>query len=357
MAKSKNGGPLAALNKKYNGAIKTGLDLFEDPDIQRGVISISPSLDLALGGGVKEGSWVIISGDPKQGKSTSVLHLLKNAIDDKRQVVYFDVENRLDTQLMSTIMGLEPEALPIVSPVCKDKDGKQIGKVITAEEYLSTVEALCQSPDFRGGVIAIDSLSAMICKAEATGELSGTTRSGLPKLISQFCKRVSPVARANRVTLVFVTHLIADTGPSMRTKMPDCGRKIQYQADTNIEIAFTKAWKEGSGDNERRIGHTIKWRVICSAMGASPGTECDSYLRYGKGLDTNLEMVHIACDLGLITAPEKGSWYTVDFLDDQPKVQGINKVKSLLEENPEYMSLLKENIKEMLCPAYQESKA
>jgi hypothetical protein len=101
------------------------------------------------------------------------------------------------------------------------------------------------------------------------------------------------------------------------------------------------AWKAGASENAKQIGQIVSWICDFSALGA-PGQEIESYIRYGKGVDELYELIGCAVDFGIITKPPKGSWYTVDFLPDKPKIQGVDKMYELFNQNKDaYNELVK----------------
>jgi hypothetical protein len=174
-----------------------------------------------------------------------------------------------------------------------------------------------------------------------------------------------------RGLVIAITHYIANTGGFGKAKLSDGGNKIQYQADTRMEIAGSgmdtpaiKPWTTSDGE---RIGQIVNWKIICSSMGA-PGGSVQSYIRYGKGIDSTQEVLILACDLGLIS--KGGAWFTCDFVVDckdlikeinkdantednealmkSYKFQGQDKIYNFLKENPKLVSFLEAQIKEML---------
>ena len=153
--------------------------------------------------------------------------------------------------------------------------------------------------------------------------------------------------------------------------MSDGGNKIQYQADTRMEIAgggekvsAVSPWTNTSGD---RIGQVLDWKMICSSMGA-PGGQVQSYLRYGHGIDKTQEILMLACDLGLID--KSGAWFACSFMenckelakeikpelnvDDEEaltkafKFQGQDNLYTFLSANPKLVTFLESAIKGML---------
>jgi recombination protein RecA len=315
---------------KYGDVIKTGNKIFDNLNNLR-ILSVSPSLDLALGGGLREGSMVIITSDPKSGKTTTALHFAAKH-QSYKNIIYVNTENRLSKQNFEGIKGLNPEKIYVVE--------SSDDRILSAEDYLTIIEQYTKLlPD---SIIIVDSTSNMIPKDELDGEIKTGIRNALPRLLSLFCKKVAPHLLKNRTVMIMITHNIANTSGMGKSKFSDCGNMIKYQAATNISINYTRKWEEG----EEQIGQQLFWEVITSNSGGTPGSEAESWLRYGIGIDENQEMFQIALELGLIK--QSGAWYKLLFLDEEKMVQGGKKVIEFLVENPEQSELLKAKIKEAL---------
>ena len=358
MAKTKfNDATTREIIKKHGQVISTGTRVFEERN-DFATIPVSPSIDIALGGGLKEGSWVLLTGDPKTGKTTTALQIAANCQkeeNDKRPVIYLDGEGRLKAMNLGGITGLDREKMRIVH---SDESP------LSAEQFLDIAIKLITSKDFYRCVCIIDSTSSLIPERELTEDISGTFRAGLPKILASFCRKLSNVVVSQRATIVIITHFIANTSGYGKPRMPDCGRKIQYQADTRMEVKSIKPWDVGG----KQIGQMINWRVLCSSMGAN-NTEGQSWLRYGEGLDSVQELLTLGADLGLIS--KAGAWYSCDFMyehekdlesvikendiDDSEeakakflKFQGQEKLYQFLKKNDVILRLLEQDLKAML---------
>jgi len=168
-----------------------------------------------------------------------------------------------------------------------------------------------------------------------------------------------------RGLIIAITHFIANTSGFGVSKMPDGGNKIQYQADTRMEIK--NAPTPWVNTNKDRIGQQVNWKIVCSSMGA-PGGEAQSWIKYGHGIDKVQEILMLSQDLGMID--KAGAWLTCSFMlehkdlateikpdtnieDDEAilkafKFQGQDKLYTFLSENPKLVLLLEAQIKEML---------
>lgn len=350
---------LKKIIKDYGDIIRSGTEvLAQKKDFK--IISVSPAIDIALGGGIREGSWLTLTGDPKSGKTTTAMQIAANCQKDNRPIIYLDTEGRLK-DLNFEVHDLDPDKMTIVAP--EDKP-------IPAEDFLDVAYKMMSHPDYYGAVLIIDSISSLIPKKELDGDFS-PTRAGLPKILSIFTKKIGQLLPRQHGLIIAITHYIANTGGFGKAKMSDGGNKIQYQADTRMEIASggekisaVSPWTNTSGD---RIGQVLNWKIVCSSMGA-PGGQVQSYLRYGHGIDKTQEILMLACDLGLID--KSGAWFTCVFMgackelakeikpelnvDDEEalinafKFQGQEKLFQFLSENSKLIAFLESSIKEML---------
>lgn len=294
------------------------------------IVPVSPKLDIGLNGGVPEGSWVIVSGKAKLGKSTLALTIAKNAQKLGKKVYYFDIENRIKKTSLEGIEGLDlsEEKFQLIR-------SKQ-NNIISAEENLEIAENLLKTePNL---VVIIDSASSLCSAGEYDAEITSQARNPGPKLLSTFTRKLAAVVPVQDSIVIIIQHLIANTsgyGPAM---MEDGGNKIQYQCDVKLRGRGFSKWEDG----EKQIGQNITWDVVYSALG-SPGATVESYLRYGSGIDEIWESIELGCDLGLII--KGGAWFTLDYLPTADKVQGQKKVWELLKNNPKYYEDLKAKIK------------
>lgn len=326
------------LIKKYGEVISTGAKVLQKrKDLK--ILKFSPSLDLMLNGGLQEGTWTVISGPPKSGKTTSILQLVANGQKEDRKCIYIDAENRLKAYNLEGIDGLDPEKMDIIAP--EDKP-------LSAEALLSIAEAMYKMPEYEGAILVIDSTSSMLPQAELDADVSGTLRANFPKLMAHWIKKNAHTIVSKKIIVLLITHYITNTSGYGKQKNPDGGLYMQYQADTILDIKTSEDWEE----NGKVLGKIITWKLTTSGLGAS-SKECRSYIKFGTGIDFVQEYINLGVDLGLIA--KAGAWYTNTFLSDQEgykvedhKYQGMVNLKENLSENPEALDLLFGKIKEIL---------
>jgi RecA/RadA recombinase len=302
------------------------------------VVSVSPRLDIILGGGIPGGSFVNISGDPKCGKTITSLCIVKNAQKQGRPCYYFNIEGRLKRRDLHGIRGLDIEKLQIIRSY-RGEDGK--ARILTAEEYLQIANHIIETVP--GCVIVFDSVSQLAAEKELLGEIGDSHRAPGAVLMAQFCRNVSNTVPVNDCIVVSIIHLISNTSGFGASKVESGGRKVKYACDIGLRA------KKFDFKGDPPHGQEVVWQTFSAAL-TSPGRSITSHIRYGIGIDDALEIALIACDCGLIDKPAKGSWYTLSYLGGKKpkKVQGEEKLCSFLQENPEAFEKLSKEVKEIL---------
>jgi recombination protein RecA len=305
-------------------------------------IPISPSLDIVLNGGIPEGSFVVLTGQPKCGKTTTSLDFSATAqrdeyahssFKDGREVYYLNIEGRLKKRDLEGIPGLKLDKFHII--------GSQTGKILHAEEYLQIAERIIN--EIPGSVVIIDSYSALCTEAEITSDMDKMQRADGAKLLAKFCRKVANVIPVNKNIVIGITHLMGNpTGYGAEFKEKS-GQAIAYQTDIKLRAKTFKPWVVGTDNTQ--IGQEIEWQVICSALGP-PGAVTTSYIRYGQGIDRYTELINLACDVGIIN--KGGAWYTITNLEDKPKFQGTEKVRAFLLDNSEAYLKIEQDVKSVL---------
>ena len=359
MPKTKEPEYLSKIIKEYGQIVSTGNDILAEKKNYK-VISVSPAIDIALGGGMREGTWLTLTGDPKSGKTTTAMQIAANCQKEGRPIIYLDVEGRLK-DLNFEVADLDPKKMKIIHP--EDKP-------LPAEDFLDVAHKLMSHPDYHGAVLIIDSISSLMPAKELDGDMT-PGRAGLPKILSIFTKKMGQLLPRQRGLIIAITHFIANTAGFGASKMADGGTKIQYQADTRMEIKSggekISAVTPWLNTNKDRIGQVVNWKILCSSMGA-PGGQVQSWLRYGHGIDKTQEILILACDLGMID--KAGAWLTCSFMSEHKelakkikpdlnvdneealikafKFQGQDNLYNFLSTNPEVVSTLEKSIKEML---------
>lgn len=345
---------------KYGDVVRSGTEVLESINSLE-IIGISPALDIALGGGLREGSVVVMTGDPKSGKTTTALHFAAKCQAKNKKVIYVNTEGRLSKQNFDGIKNLQPDNILIVESTDE--------RVLSAEDFLNIIEYYINNDP--GCLIIADSLSNMVPAVELEGEVRTGVRNALPRLLSMFFKRISGTLMKNKSILICITHNIANTGgsPYAPQKMADCGNMLQYQAGTNMVITHRGKWQVPK-DTGQHVGQIANWSIKTSNAGGRPNSTAESWIRYGIGIDEVQEIVQIACEFRLIKA--SGAWYTIQCAVEELenpiikdilaknnvsnnaediekffKFQGVNNVSEFLTENPTIASFVYSKIREL----------
>jgi recombination protein RecA len=305
------------------------------------VIPVSPSLDLVLNGGIPEGSFVIFTGQPKCGKTTTSLDFAATAQKEEyqgelkkpRRVYYLNIEGRLKKRDLEGIPHLDLERFDVI--------GSQQGKILHAEEYLQIAERIINEEP--GSVMIIDSYSALCTEAEITSGMDKMQRADGAKLLAKFCRKVANVIPVNKNIVMGITHLMGNPGYGTVEWKEKSGQAIAYQTDIKLKAKFFKKWN--LSDDSPQIGQEVEWEVLCSSLGP-PGGTIKSYLRYGQGIDKQTELLSLSVDMGLIA--KGGAWYTISTVEDKPKFQGMEKTRQYLVEHPEVYEDLWTKVKETM---------
>ena len=299
-------------------------------------IPVSPALDIVLNGGIPEGSFVIFTGQPKCGKTTTSLDFAATAqkaeykgdLKKDRHVYYLNIEGRLKKRDLEGIPGLDLNRFDVI--------GSQQGKILHAEEYLQIAERIINEEP--GCIMIIDSYSALCTEAEITSDMDKMQRADGAKLLAKFCRKVANVIPVNKNIVIGITHLMGNPGYGNVEWKEKSGQAIAYQTDVKLKAKMFSPWR-ATADGPQ-IGQEVDWQILCSALGP-PGGTIKSYIRYGQGIDKAMELIMLCIDLGIIT--KGGAWYTVPFADDKPKFQGTEKLRQFVVDNPSiYATLMNE---------------
>lgn len=350
------------INKKYGAIVESGTEVLASLENYK-TIGISPALDIALGGGLREGSCVVMTGDPKTGKTTTALYFAAKAQKEGKNVIYFNTEGRLTKENFKGIKDLDISKIKIVQATDKEP-------LVSAERYLNSLEKYIKgTPDL---VAIVDSTSSMVPQDELDGEIRTGVRNALPRLLSMFFKRISGDVARMKAICIFITHNIANTGGSRYSpsKMADCGNMLQYQAGTNMVITHRGKW-EVPKDSGNHVGQIANWLIKTSAAGGTPLKTTESWIRYGVGIDECQEVAQIASEFAMID--RSGAWYTitcavenredptikswlieneVDPEDEEAvtkafKFQGMERVTNFLETNEDITNFIYQQIREV----------
>lgn len=325
--KEKNNGWRAKWEKDFGDIFVPASQIAEQ---ETKIVGISPAADLIIKG-IPEGSWVLLSGPPKHGKSTLALQIAANAQNQfDKEIFYIDAEGRFKQMNLTSVKTLKLDKFTLIQSTQE--------KILSAEDILNiTIDIVKNVPEC---IVIIDSTSALCAEKELTEDITSSTRASGPKLMASFTRQLATVVPVQKTIIICIQHLIANTSGYGPAYMEDGGRKIQYQADVKLRGKGIERWKNTEGV---QIGQIVKWEVSASACGP-PGGEIENYIRYGVGIDFTQESISLAKDLGIIE--QKGAWYNCTLFNE--KWQGEEKMYYWFIEHPDQLKLLLEAIKKSL---------
>ncbi len=327
------------------GVIKSAQDIFEE---EREVFSVSPAIDIALGGGFVGGSWISVSGPEKLGKSATILTFCAQAQKSGRLIVYFDVECKLEKRDLN-VAGLKRD----------EKSFKYIRS--TKEKFLSNLEICNIAEQYIKNVprvvIVFDSISAMANASLVGEEFNKSDYGSGHKVFGNFISMCRPAVRINSSIVIGIIQQYANTSGYGSDKAEKVSSAWKYQSNIKLIGKFSKPWRTGSDETGPEIGKIINWQVGHSPL-AAPGAKFESYFRYNVGIDRVFEMLQIADELKVIKVG--GAWVTLSFLTAEDvagteyekkftekgeiTIQGMQRAYKLLEDNPSWALKLTEII-------------
>ncbi len=269
------------------------------------------SLDLALGiGGVPRGRIVELYGPESSGKTSLALHIVAEAQRNGGIAAFIDAEHALDP-IYAKAIGVDVDELLISQPD-------------TGEQALEIADMLIRSGAL--DVLVIDSVAALVPRAEIEGEM-GDSHVGLQaRLMSQALRKLAGTLNKSRTTAVFINQLREKIGVMFGSpETTPGGRALKFYSSVRLDIRRIESIKDGS-DN---VGNRVRVKVAKNKM-APPFRLAEFDIMFGHGISREGSLLDVAVDNGVVQ--KSGAWYTYD--DDQLG-QGRENSKRFLRENPE----------------------
>jgi recombination protein RecA len=293
----------------------------------------SLGLDIALGiGGLPRGRIIEIYGPESSGKTTLSLHCVAEGQKDGGNVAFIDVEHALDP--------VYAEALGV------DIDNLLVSQPDTGEDALEIAEALIRSGAI--DVLVVDSVAALVPKAEIEGEM-GDSHVGLQaRLMSQALRKLAGAINKSNCVAIFINQLREKVGVVYgNPEVTPGGRALKFYSSVRLEVRRGEAIKQGG----EIIGNRTKVKVVKNKI-APPFKEVMFDIMYGKGISRMGELLDLAVETDVIH--KAGAWFSYD---DKRLGQGRDKVKILLEEDPEFAKEIEEKTLASLEKAREEKRA
>ncbi|MBQ8967772.1 recombinase RecA [Ruminococcus sp.] len=289
----------------------------------------SMTLDMALGiGGVPRGRIIEIYGPESSGKTTVALHIIAETQKMGGEVAFIDVEHALDP-VYAQNLGVDIDSMLVSQPD-------------SGEQALEIAEALARS----GAIdcIVIDSVAAMVTKAEIDGEMGDTHVGQLARLMSQAMRKLTSVVSKSNTTCVFINQVREKIGVMYgNPETTPGGRALKFYASVRIEVRRGEQIKDGG----EVIGNRTRCKVVKNKV-APPFKECEFDIMYGKGVSRVGEVLDAAVDLGI--AKKGGAWFSYN---DVKLGQGRDNSKQFLLDHPDIMAEIEEKIKVQTAEALE----
>ncbi len=278
------------------------------------------SLDLALGiGGVPRGRIVEIYGPESSGKTTLALHIVAEAQRNGGLAAFIDAEHALDP-VYSRALGVDVDEMLISQPD-------------TGEQALEITDMLIRSGAL--DVVVIDSVAALVPRAELEGDM-GDTHVGLQaRLMSQALRKLAGTINRSQTTVVFINQLREKIGVMFGSpETTPGGRALKFYASVRIDIRRIEAIKSGT-DN---VGNRVRAKIAKNKV-APPFRLAEFDIMFGEGISREGSLLDVAVEEGIVR--KAGAWYTYD--GDQLG-QGREKAKQFLRENPQLAVQLQDQV-------------
>jgi len=280
----------------------------------------SLALDVALGiGGLPRGRVIEVYGPESSGKTTVALHAVANAQKAGGNAAFIDAEHALDP-VYARALGVDTDSLLVSQPD-------------TGEQALEIADMLIRS----GGIdiIVIDSVAALVPKAEIEGEM-GDSHVGLQaRLMSQALRKITGALSATGTTAIFINQLREKIGVFFGSPETTTGGKaLKFYASVRIDVRRIETLKEAGAP----VGNRTRAKVVKNKM-APPFKQAEFDIVYGKGISREGSIIDMGVEAGIVS--KSGSWFT--YGDDQLG-QGKENVRQFLVDNPELANEIEQKI-------------
>ncbi|GAV26317.1 DNA recombination/repair protein RecA [Carboxydothermus islandicus] len=284
----------------------------------------SLALDLALGvGGVPRGRVVEIFGPESSGKTTVALHIIAEAQKMGGIAAFIDAEHALDP-VYAQKLGVDIENLLVSQPD-------------TGEQALEIAESLVRSGAI--DVIVIDSVAALVPRAEIEGEM-GDAHVGLQaRLMSQALRKLTGAISKSKTVAIFINQMREKVGVMFgNPETTPGGRALKFYASIRMDVRKVDVIKQGNDI----IGSRTRVKIVKNKV-APPFKQADFDIMYGEGISKEGSLLDVAVELKIIQ--KVGSWYSYN---DERLGQGRENAKEFLRQNPEIYREIEQKIREQV---------
>ena len=289
------------------------------------------SLDIALGiGGVPRGRIIEVFGPESSGKTTLALHIIAEAQKMGGEAAFIDAEHALDP-VYARKLGVDIDNLIVSQPD-------------TGEQALEITEALVRSGAL--DVVVVDSVAALVPKAEIDGEM-GDSHMGLQaRLMSQALRKLAGAINKSKTVLIFINQLREKIGVMFgNPETTTGGRALKFYASVRMDIRKTEMMKQDG----QVIGNRVRVKVIKNKV-APPFREAEFDVLYGKGISKVGNILDMAVNLDIVE--KSGAWFSYN---GQRISQGRANAKRYLEEHPDIMDEIEKKVRDNFAKAFEQS--
>ncbi len=311
--------------------MKLGDDATRDVNV---ISTGSIMIDDALGvGGVPRGRITEIYGPEASGKTTLALHIIAEAQKAGGYAAFVDAEHAFDPKYAKNL-GINTDELLISQPD-------------SGEQALEITETLIRSAAL--DVVVIDSVAALVPRAELEGEM-GDSHMGLQaRLMSQAMRKITGIVNKTRTSCIFINQIREKIGVMFgNPETTSGGRALKFYSSVRMDIRRIGSLKNG-GDV---VGNRTKVKIVKNKV-APPFKTVEFNIMYGKGISRLAEILDLAVEYDIIQ--KRGSWYRYD---GEPIGQGSDNAMEFLESDPELIDKIEEQIKREMHPEkYEDEEA
>lgn len=289
------------------------------------------SLDIALGiGGVPRGRIVEVFGPESSGKTTVALHVVAEAQKAGGEAAFIDAEHALDPAYAQKL-GVDIDNLIVSQPD-------------TGEQALEIAEALVRSGAI--DVIVIDSVAALVPKAEIDGEM-GDAHVGLQaRLMSQALRKLAGVISKSNTTAIFINQLREKVGVMFgNPETTPGGRALKFYASVRLDVRRIETLKQGN----EMVGNRTRVKVVKNKV-APPFKEAEFDIMYGQGISKEGNILDTGVNIDIVN--KSGAWFS---FGDTRLGQGRENSKQFLKENPDIAQQIENKIRENFNLAFIKS--
>ena len=289
------------------------------------------SLDVALGiGGIPKGRIIEIFGPESSGKTTLALHMIAECQKRGGEAAFIDAEHALDP-VYAKHLGVDIDNLIVSQPD-------------TGEQALEIAEALVRSGAI--DIIVVDSVAALVPKAEIDGDM-GDAHVGLQaRLMSQALRKLAGVLNKSNTAIVFINQLREKVGIMFgNPETTPGGRALKFYASVRLDIRKTENLKQ---DGEV-FGNRVRVKVVKNKV-APPFREAEFDIIYGKGISKSGNILDLGVNLDIVE--KSGSWFAYD---GTRIGQGRENVKKYLKDNPKILEEVEEKVRANFAKAFEDS--